>query len=262
MIDRKKLAATDIEVSALGLGTVKFGRNEDVKYPQGFEIPDDKQVLRLLSQAADAGINLLDTAPAYGVAETRIGQLVGNSREWVICTKVGEQFENGKSCYKYSAADTRRSVENSLRRLQRDVLDIVLIHSSGDDISILQHEAVMETILRLQEEGKIRATGISSKTVEGGLLALQHLDVVMCTYNLRQTSELPVIEAARQSGKGIFIKKGLMSGHLDQSEEEDPLLASYRHIFSQPTVTSLIIGTINPLHLKQNIAALAMVSAH
>ena len=69
------LGNTGIEVSALGLGTVKLGRNEGVKYPSGFELPDDASVSRLLQLAADAGINLLDTAPAYGSSEERIGKL-------------------------------------------------------------------------------------------------------------------------------------------------------------------------------------------
>jgi len=255
----KPISDTGLEVSSLGLSTVKFGRNEDVKYPEGFEIPDDDQVLALLSQAHDAGINLLDTAPAYGTAQQRLGELVGNSDDWLICSKVGERFTNGVSEYIYTAEETRLTVENSLRDLNRDVLDVVLIHSNGDDLHVLQQTPVMETLLRLKEEGKVRATGISSKTVEGGLLALQYLDVVMCMYNLLETDELPVIEAAADQGKGIFIKKGLMSGHLNKSSHDNPLMASYQHIFAQAGVSSLIVGTINPAHLQQNIDALMQV---
>ncbi|TNF98172.1 MAG: aldo/keto reductase [Gammaproteobacteria bacterium] len=256
----KELADTGIEVSALGLGTVKLGRNQEVKYPKGFEIPDDRHARNLLAQAAEAGINLLDTAPAYGVAEERLGNLIGNNHYWVVCTKVGEHFQNGVSTYVYTEKETRLSVENSLRRLRREVLDIVLIHSNGDDMDVLTQSDVLETLRDLQSEGKIRAVGISSKTVEGGLYALKHMDLVMCTYNLAETEELPVIEAAARMNKGIFIKKGLMSGHLDKTDDEEPLLASYRHIFAQPGVTSLIIGTINPKHLQQNIDALNAVN--
>ncbi len=246
-------------VSRLGLGTVKFGRNQEVKYPEQFDIPDDQHVLALLGQAHEAGINLLDTAPAYGSAQQRLGKLVGNDDSWVICSKVGERFANGVSEYVYDEAETRLTIENSLRDLRREALDIVLIHSNGDDMYILQETPVMQTLLELKQEGKVLATGISSKTVEGGLLALQHMDIVMCMYNLLDTQELPVIEAAHAQGKSIFIKKGLMSGHLDRAGQEDPLLASYRHIFTQPGVSSLIIGTINPMHLQQNIDALNTV---
>ena len=62
----RPLGNTGLTVSALGLGTVKIGRDKGVKYPNGFTIPDDKAVSDLLAQARDLGINLIDTAPAYG----------------------------------------------------------------------------------------------------------------------------------------------------------------------------------------------------
>lgn len=255
-IPHKFIGDTGLSVSALGLGTVKFGRNEDVKYPEGFEIPQDSQVLGLLSQAQEAGINLLDTAPAYGTAQQRLGQLIGNDDSWVISSKVGECFVDGVSEYIYTAEETRNTVETSLRTLKRDALDIVLIHSNGDDMNVLQNTGVMETLLRMKDEGKVRATGVSSKTIEGGLYALQYLDVVMCMYNLVENHELPVIERAAELNKSIFIKKGLMSGHLNKAATDNPLQASYDHIFTQPGVTSLIVGTINTHHLQQNIDAL------
>ncbi len=254
-IPLKNISNTGIMVSALGLGTVKFGRNEAVKYPQGFAIPDDRAVISLLSQAHAAGINLLDTAPAYGTAQSRIGRLIGADDDWVICSKVGEQFIDGQSIYDYSESATISGIENSLRALQRDALDIVLIHSDGNDMDILQNTSIMETLLRMKDQGKIKAVGISSKTVTGGLYSLQYVDVIMCMYNILETTELPVIQAAGAAGKGVFIKKGLMSGHLKKTGTVDPLQACYRHIFAQPAVSSLIIGTISPIHLRQNIDA-------
>ncbi|HHO58771.1 MAG TPA: aldo/keto reductase, partial [Thiotrichales bacterium] len=68
---KRPLGATGIDVSVLGLGTVKIGRNEQVKYPEGFEIPDDRAVAGLFEQARSLGINFIDTAPAYGSSEQR-----------------------------------------------------------------------------------------------------------------------------------------------------------------------------------------------
>ncbi|MCU7812908.1 MAG: aldo/keto reductase, partial [Candidatus Thiodiazotropha sp. (ex Notomyrtea botanica)] len=164
-MDLRLLGKTGIEVSPLGLGSVKFGRNEQVKYPAGFEIPDDAAVSRLLSMARDLGINLIDTAPAYGTSEERLGQLLpGNRQDWVIVTKVGEIFEQGQSRFDFSDPHTRLSVEQSLRRLRTDYLDVVLIHSHGDDIQILEHEPVLETLRDSQRKGLVRAIGMSSKT--------------------------------------------------------------------------------------------------
>ena len=73
---RRRLGRTGIEVGVLGLGTVKFGRDQGLKYPRGFTIPDDRAVRALLDLARDLGINLLDTAPAYGDSEARLGRLL------------------------------------------------------------------------------------------------------------------------------------------------------------------------------------------
>ena len=76
MLSRRQLGATGLEVSRLALGTVKFGRNEGVRYPQPFELPSDAQLDTLIGCAAELGVNLLDTAPAYGHSETRLGRLL------------------------------------------------------------------------------------------------------------------------------------------------------------------------------------------
>src|SRR5690606_15619655 len=86
----RPLGQTGLTVSALGLGTVKFGRNTGVKYPRSFELPDRSAAANLLSLARDLGINLLDTAPAYGESEERLGELLqGQRQDWLICTKAG-----------------------------------------------------------------------------------------------------------------------------------------------------------------------------
>ena len=72
----RSLGATGLRVSPLGLGTVKFGRNRGVKYPRTFELPTDRAILNLLETAWESGINLLDTAPAYGASEERLGRLL------------------------------------------------------------------------------------------------------------------------------------------------------------------------------------------
>jgi aryl-alcohol dehydrogenase-like predicted oxidoreductase len=99
----RTIPGTDLHVSAIGLGTVKLGRDQGVKYPDAFTIPDDAAVTRLLDQARDSGINLLDTASAYGNSEQRLGKLLANRQDWIIATKTGEEFENGVSRFDFSA---------------------------------------------------------------------------------------------------------------------------------------------------------------
>ena len=245
----RPLGSSGIDVSPLGLGTVKIGRNEQVKYPQGFEIPDDVRVIELLNLAWELGINFIDTAPAYGSSERRLGQLLPHADDWVIMTKVGEIFENGQSRFDFSAEHTRQSVENSLQTLKRDMIDIVLVHSDGNDMDIINNEAALEALDRMKQAGLIRAYGMSTKTIEGGCWIVEHADVVMATYNLETDAELPVIERALELNKGVVIKKGLQSGHTDSVED------AFRHVLMQPGVSSMIVGTINPDHLRSNVEA-------
>lgn len=249
----RPLGSTGLSVSPLGLGTVKFGRNQGVKYPERFELPDDPQVLDLLALARELGINLLDTAPAYGTSEERLGKLLhGQRQQWIICSKVGEEFDQGQSHFDFSASHTRLSIERSLRRLQTDYIDLVLVHSDGNDLDVLDQE-VYPTLAELKRAGSIRAYGFSGKTVAGGIRALEQGDCAMVTYNLQDQTEQPVLDYALSHNKGILIKKALASGHICL-QGEDPMHASLQLIFSQPAVASAIIGTINPAHLRDNVA--------
>ena len=258
LTQRKKIAETGLSISPLGLGTVKLGRSAGVKYPNTFKIPDDMQTLNLLSQASDLGINLIDTAPAYGNSEERLGQLLPKlNQEWVIATKVGELFNADleQSHYNFTAEFIKQSVEQSLKNLRRDVLDIVLIHSDGNDQHLIQHLGVLEILNDLKKQGLIRATGMSTKTIDGGLLALQQSDITMVTHNLGYQKEQAVLDQAAATNKAVFIKKALNSGHLASSSSViDPVQASFDTIYQNSAVTSIVIGTITPSHLISNVS--------
>ncbi|HEY9035989.1 MAG TPA: aldo/keto reductase [Pseudomonadales bacterium] len=253
MLPQRTLGRTGIRVSALGFGTVKFGRNQGVKYPSPFDLPDDATAANLLAVAHDLGINLLDTAPAYGSSEARLGHLLQGQRDrWVICSKVGEEFSDGQSQFDFSPAHTRISIERSLQRLHTEVIDIVLVHSSGDDCAIMRDSGVIETLSELKREGKIRAVGVSTKTLEGGIRAAECTDAVMVTWNPQHTHEKPVLDAALAHGCGVLVKKAFASGHLNG---DDAVQHSLDFVFSHPAVSSAIVGTLNEAHLRANAAA-------
>ncbi len=274
-LQHNSLGQTGISVSAIGLGTVKIGRNEGVKYPSGFELPDDKTVLNLLNLCAEMGVNLIDTAPAYGSSEERLGlllpKLTARRQNWVICSKVGEEFEGGKSRFDFSARHVRHSIERSLKRLGTEYLDIVLIHSDGRDEEIITNTDCLEVLQRCRDAGLIRAFGMSTKTVEGGKLALKESDLAMVTYNASATADSEVIDLATKMNKGILIKKALNSGHSLQHPQtdsnalpsgHDPVRASMEFIFARPGICSIIVGSINPDHLRQNIQTAIDVSSN
>ena len=254
-IEQRPLGTTGIDVSVLGLGTVKLGRNEAVNYPSTFEIPDEAAARALLNLAKFLGINLLDTAPAYGTSETRLGALLaGQRQEWVLATKVGETFADGVSTYDFTPEHVQHSVKQSLQRIHTDYLDIVLIHSDGNDLEILNDRGTLDALLDLKARGWIRAVGISHKTSAGAKRAIElGCDVIMATLNLANTAESEIIATAGNAGCGVLVKKAFASGHAS--------IDSLRYAVTQPGVSSVVVGTINPEHLRDNVRALDALGA-
>lgn len=253
-LTRRPLGHLDIDTAPLALGTVKFGRNSGVKYPTSFELPGDDDIVSLLNLARESGINLIDTAPAYGVSESRLGKLLPGLREdWVICSKAGERYDGNDSQYDYSTPALNKSIDESLRHLCTDYLDIVLIHSDGRDIEILTKTDAMETLRRRQAKGDIRYIGLSGKTVAGARRAMNECDVLMVTFNSSDASHRELIQTAADQGVGILVKKALDSGHAQASE-------SLTYVLSEPGVHCAVIGTINPDHLTNNIRIAADVT--
>ena len=259
-MNRRALGSTGIDVSVLGLGTVKLGRNQQVKYPGGFELPDDNTVIELFELAESLGINFIDTAPAYGTSEQRLGELLPNRHDWIMTTKVGEIFENNQSRFDFSYDYTISSVESSLLKLRREVIDVVLVHSDGNDMAIIKNEPVFDALASLKEKGLIKAYGMSSKTVEGGCWVVENCDVVMATANLEYDEERAVFELAEKLNKGVIVKKGLQSGHADSSSGGGGVENAFQHVLSQPGVSSMIVGTINKKHLAANAATASKYS--
>lgn len=230
-MEKRRLGSVDIDVSTLGLGTTKFGRNTGVKYPTAFDLPDERQLADLLAVAKDLGINAIDTAPAYGLSEERLGRLLAGQRgDWVIIGKAGEEFVEGASSYHFTPEHFEMSLERSLKRLQTDYLDVFLIHSDGNDLDILHDDALIETMHRFKERGLVRAIGASTKSAAGGIKALELMDVVMASYNPDYTDELPVLDYARDHGKGVLLKKALSSGHSNDPAESLRFALSHKEI--------------------------------
>ena len=264
MIPANQLPNTDCKLSALSLGTVKFGRNQSVKYPSQFNLPSDQDLANLLSLCQDLGISSFDTAPAYGMAEERLGKLLqGKRQQCQIISKAGELYDAKKdtSDYDYSSKSLERQLDNSLRLLKTDYLDCWLLHSDGNDISNLTDE-IIYCLQRAKQAGKVLSTGLSGKTVDGGKLALEHLDTIMMTSSLSYHDEDDLFKFAQQQGKKVLLKKIYNSGWIvDQSQEtnkQEILEKTYQHLFNtvgEHSVASAVVGTINPQHLKENVAA-------
>ncbi|MCH8004764.1 MAG: aldo/keto reductase [Planctomycetes bacterium] len=243
----RRLGKTGLLVSPIGFGAFKIGRNQGTKYPNEYDLPDEGGVRRLLEGVLDLGINLIDTAPAYGLSEQRIGRAVSHRRrDYVLSTKVGETFTEGRSTFDFSQRAVRQSVQRSLRRLKTDVIDLLLIHSEGNEQALLQDTDIVQTLRDLRDRGLVRAIGLSAKTVQGARAALGWADVIMVEYHLQDRSHAGVIAEAARADVGVLIKKGLASGRLDPTE-------AIRFVLETPGVSSLLVGGLSIDHLRHNI---------
>lgn len=235
--------------SPIAFGSFKIGRNEGIKYAEGYDLPSEEAAVQLVRDAIGLGIRHVDTAPAYGLAERRVGlALAGLAVPVTVSTKVGETFDRGRSTYDFSAGATRSSVARSRELLGRERLDLVLVHSNGDDERILREEGVTGALRRLRDEGPVAAIGFSAKTLGGALEALEAgYDALMLEYHPLDPSLRPAFDRAAELGRSVLVKKALASGRLRPSEAIPFALAA-------PAVTCVVVGSLRAGHLAECIA--------
>ena len=248
-LPRRSLGRTGMDVSILGLGTVKFGRTTGLRYPSPSTLPSDETIADLIATARHLGINLLDTAPAYGTSEARLGEaLKGQRDQWIIATKTGEEFDGERSRFDFSADHTLRSVERSLNRLQTDRLDLVTIHTDGRSVEAIEQAGATQALTQLKQEGTIRAIGFSGKSPTDSQAALTFADVLMLTINPTYREEAPLAATANEQGAGVLVKKPLAQGvHASNT---------LTHTAATPGVSALIVGTTDAQHLIANATGL------
>ena len=251
----RPLGKTGLTVPLLGLGTVKFGRTAKVSYPRPYVLPSDGQVADLLALAKSLDVTLLDTAPAYGTSEQRIGEAIAGERtDWLLCSKAGEEFGSAGSRYDFNEEYVLRSVERSLERLRTDYLDILLLHADGRDTQRIVAAGAFRALRRLQGEGVVRAVGFSGKGEADGCAALPLADVLMCTANATCDSQASLIARAGEESVGVLVKKPLASGHQATPQ-------ALKKLGQMPGVSCIVVGTIDADHLAANVASLVEGSA-
>ncbi len=246
---RRRLGRTGLTPSPIGFGAFKIGRNEGIKYERGYALPDEEACGRLLNEVLDLGIDLVDTAPAYGSSESRIGRHLSSRRdEFILSTKVGETFEDGRGRFDFSAEAVRSSVARSLDRLATDRLDLVFVHSDGNDLRVIEETGVLDALVDLKERGDLRFIGFSGKTVDGHLRAIETgvVDCLMVEYHPLDERQAPVIEAATAGDLGIVVKKGLGSGRI-------PPATAIPRCLDRHGVATMVVGSLDATHLGQNL---------
>jgi aryl-alcohol dehydrogenase-like predicted oxidoreductase len=280
----RALGRTGADVTILGYGAMEL-RGQ----PRGPEIADE-DAGRLLNAVLDGGINLIDTSPDYGRSEELIGRYVADRRdEFFLASKCGCPMELPAGTpppypHDYSAGNVRANVEQSLRRLGTDRLDLVQVHMSPSQATMEQNRTV-ETLKDLRAEGKIRFIGMSGILPNlPDHLAMGVFDVFQIPYSAVQRDHEDLITKAAGQGAGTFIRGGAARGAASEDKNwsvgpltQDPgvgqrnwetsgvatLLAEagmsnmefvLRFTLSHPGLSTTIVGTSNPDHLAGNIA--------
>ena len=209
-LERRALGRTGMTPRIVALGCAWFGTEKS----------SDRDAVEGIRRAIELGIDYLDTSPAYGVSERRVGlALEGGWRDKIyLQTKIGTHPERAQD---YSATATRWSVENSLRLFNTDYLDSVLIHDPGDIEAPLAPGNALDELLKMKEKGLIGHIGLGvrqhefhRRAIETGQIeiVLSYLDYTLLDQSVAHTT-LPL---ARQRGVGIILASvfgmGLLGG--------------------------------------------------
>ncbi|MCB0080886.1 MAG: aldo/keto reductase [Caldilineaceae bacterium] len=278
-----------LQVTNFGLGTAPIGHARNVS---------DGAADATIQRAYELGVRLFDSAPLYGngEAEIRVGRaLQGIPRtSYVISTKIGRVLNADRSAfvYDYSRDGVMRSIEGSLKRLNTDRLDIVLVHDPDADVVDHEQDALdgaFPTLQELRSQGVIKAlgAGMNQWQMEERFAEQADPDVFLLAgrYTLLEQTSLAFLKRCKEKGIGIFLGGVYNSGILATGPHEAAqynyanapaaILEKARQIkaitdrydvglnvaalhfaLAHPTVTSLVVGAVKPREVEANIAAL------
>lgn len=224
----RKLGKSGIEISAMGLGCASIaGAWTYMGEPGGYGDVDDDESVRAIHCAVDLGINFFDTAPNYGCgrSERVLGSaLEGRREEVIIATKFGYACQEGSQQVVGSDVTPgaiRRSLNDSLRRLRRDYVDILQLHVW--DLDSQEALKVRDTLEELVAEGKIRSYGWSTDDPERiRIFAKDHDNCVAVQYPLNVIADAPEVLAVCDEFHLVSINLApLMSGFLSGKYTKD-----------------------------------------
>ncbi|MGI8907604.1 MAG: aldo/keto reductase [Candidatus Sumerlaeaceae bacterium] len=275
----RPLGATGIQVSEIGFGALEIGRDWAADVNENSRHLTQAEASRVLNGLLDLGVNFIDTAPAYWYSEEFIGKALANRRsEYVLATKVGEHCDPDGSVYDYSYDATLRFVEESLRRLCTDTIDLLQIHSAS--IEILERGETFAAMQEAQRAGKVRHLGMTGGVAECvRALEIGGYETVQFPYNLLNLSaEDRLLDLAREKNAGVIIMRGLAGGklsrkymnlqnaelrgaiagfeHFASGDKRDPLVhLALGYVLARPEVSSVIAGSRRLEAVEENIAA-------
>ncbi|MBO5910922.1 MAG: aldo/keto reductase [Elusimicrobiaceae bacterium] len=215
----RRLGQTDLEVSAVGLGGWALGGGYD------WGNVNFTDVQNTVCAALDNGINLIDTAPIYGSSEEVLGRaLAGRRQDVVLCTKCGLVKNGSWTDHDLRPEPLSRQLENSLKNLKTDTIDVYFIHYLDPQIP---WQATLETLARLQAQGKIRYIGVCNIPPEI-LIQMAQTGIIACAQDelslLHPAKGQAVLNVCKQYNLGFIAYGSLCGGILSGKYKQAPNL--------------------------------------
>ncbi len=264
-MEQRTLGKSGIEVTSMGIGLWAVGGDF-------WGSTDDRESLRAIDAAVEAGISFFDTADVYGDghSEKLLGQAMKGRREkFIVATKIGWQgFDQKQNRSAYDTVDKVVSgVETNLQRLKTDYVDVVQCH-------IDFREPTMETIIagfqKLQRDGKVRAYGLSTSdfdhlkafNADGACSTLQ-IDYSI----LNRTPEADILPYCQENGIGVIVRgplaMGILTGKFDADHSFSP--GDFRRRWQDNPDERLVflddlekVSRLRPLATGRSLAQLAL----
>ena len=217
---KKRLGRTGLEVNPAAFGAWAIGGGVTIGgFGIGYGSVNDSESAAAVERAVGLGVNLIDTADAYGAghSEELLGNVLGGRWDGVyLATKVGNERRDPEPGRKNFARDyVIAACEKSLKRLRKDVIDIYQLHGPPEEI--VDRGEIFETLDLLKQQGKIRFIGVSVNEAEQGLRLIREdrVDVIQVRYNLLDRKpEKELFPLALENNIGIIARVPLASGIL------------------------------------------------
>ncbi len=222
----RRLGKTDIRVSVIGIGTWQLGGEWGKMFEQ-FAVD------AILEKAAEQGVNLIDTAECYGdhLSEKLIGQTIKGRREkWIIASKFGHRFKpNFERDNLFEPVQVQEQLEESLRSLKTDYIDLYQFHSGNDEM--FDVPGLWEMLQKQVKAGKVRHLGISISSKQDRIYQVDKssavgAEAIQVVYNrLERKPEEKVFDSCIRQNLGVLARVPLASGFLSGKYSKDAKFA-------------------------------------
>ena len=281
-MQRRFLGNTGIAVSEIAFGGVEIGLPYGIGVKWEEDMLPEKDAMQLLLTALDSGLIFFDTARLYGVSENIMGKaFAGRRDEIVLCTKCRHfRDEMGNLPDDETLRKIiHQSLEESLKALQTDYIDLYMLHQG--DMEILSRDVIAEEMQKLKTKGVVRSIGVSAYSAEESkkIIVSGVWNVVQLPFNLMDQRQQSLFGLAEEKGVGIVVRSVLLKGLLsNRGTGLHPMLAPVeKHIqqyqgllndkftnlpelavkfaLSFPQVSSVLVGMDKLDYLKQSLAA-------